>query len=176
MTKSASKLPIQTDKASPAKENFWSLEGLHQEVDRLFDDFRSANWHLPFRRPSRGMEINWPAGSSWQVAPAMDLIEKDGEYEITAELAGMDEKDIEIKLANNILTIKGEKSEEKKEEQKDYFLSERRYGSFQRSFRLPDGVDADKIEAKFAKGLLTVKLPKSAETKKAEKKIGIKAG
>lgn len=176
MTKPAGNLPVHTDKAPPAKESLWSLEGLHQEVDRLFDDFRSANWHFPFRRPSRGLEVGWPAASSWQVAPAMDLVEKDGEYEITAELAGMDEKDVDIKLANGILTIKGEKSEERKEEERDYFLSERRYGAFQRSFRLPDGVDADTIEAKLAKGLLTVRLPKSAEVRKSEKKIGIKAG
>ena len=73
-----------------------------------------------------------------------------------------------------MLTIKGEKKEEKEEKQKDYYLSERRYGSFQRSFALPEGVDTDKIEANFAKGVLTVKLPKTAEAQKAEKKITVK--
>ncbi|RWE57865.1 MAG: Hsp20/alpha crystallin family protein [Mesorhizobium sp.] len=105
----------------------------------------------------------------------MDLVEKTNEYEITAELPGIDEKNVDIKLANNVLTIKGEKKEEKEEKEKDYYLSERRYGSFQRSFRLPEGVNADKIDASFTKGILTVKLPKTAEAQKAEKKITVKA-
>ena len=105
----------------------------------------------------------------------MDLVEKDGEYEITAELPGIDEKNVEIKLANQMLTIKGEKEDSKEEKRKDYYLSERRYGSFQRSFQVPEGVDVDKIEANFAKGVLTVKLPKTAAAKKAEKKITVKA-
>jgi len=102
----------------------------------------------------------------------MDLVEKEDAYEITAELPGLDDKNVEIKLSNRTLTIRGEKSEEKEDKQKDYYLSERRYGSFQRSFQLPDGVDADKIDAKFTKGVLTVKLPKTAEAKKAEKSEG----
>ena len=75
---------------------------------------------------------------------------------------------------NHTLIINGEKSEEKEEKRKNYYLSERRYGSFQRSFQLPEGVDADRIEAIFAKGLLKVNLPKTAEAK-AEKKITVKA-
>jgi HSP20 family protein len=85
----------------------------------------------------------------------------------------MDEKNVEVKLANEMLTIKGEKEEDK--EEKDYYLSERRYGSFQRSFRIPEGVDTDKIEATFQKGILTVMLPKKAEVQKSEKKVEIKA-
>ena len=105
----------------------------------------------------------------------MDLVEKEKEYEISAELPGIDEKNVEIKVANHMLTIKGEKTEEKEEKKKDYYLSERRFGSFQRSFALPEGVDADKIEANFVKGVFTVKLPKTAEAQKAEKKITVKA-
>ncbi|TGR62065.1 Hsp20/alpha crystallin family protein, partial [Mesorhizobium sp. M2D.F.Ca.ET.223.01.1.1] len=89
----------------------------------------------------------------WPVAPAMDLAEKAAAYEITAELPGIDEKNVDIKLANNVRTIKGEKKEEKEEKEKDYYLSERRYGCFQRSFRLPEGVNADKIDASFTKGI-----------------------
>jgi HSP20 family protein len=74
-----------------------------------------------------------------------------------------------------MLTIKGEKQEQKEEKKKDYFLSERRYGSFERSFRLPDGVDANKIAATIKKGVLTVTLPKTAEAQKPEKKIEVKA-
>jgi HSP20 family protein len=108
-------------------------------------------------------------------APAVDVAESEKAYEITAELPGMDEKNVEVKVANGVLAIKGEKNEEKQEEKKDYHLSERRYGSFQRSFRIPEGVDAEKIDANFSKGLLTVKLPKTAEAVKNEKKIEIKA-
>ena len=87
----------------------------------------------------------------------------------------MDEKNIEVKVADGGLTIKGEKKEEKEEKKKDYYLSERRFGSFERYFRLPEGVDADKIEASFKKGVLTVTLPKKAEAQKPVKKIDVKA-
>ena len=77
-------------------------------------------------------------------------------------------------MTNRVLTIKGEKKEEKEEKRKDYYLSERRFGSFQRSFALPEGVDTDKIEANFVKGVLTVRLPKTAKSQKAEKKITVR--
>ena len=83
----------------------------------------------------------------------------------------MDEKNVEVKVANGVLTIRGEKQDEKEEKKKGYHMRERSYGSFERSFQVPDGVDADKIEANFRKGVLTVILPKSAEAQKAEKKI-----
>jgi HSP20 family protein len=87
----------------------------------------------------------------------------------------MDEKNVEVKFADGVLTVKGEKQEEREEKKKDYYLNERNFGSFQRSFQVPDGVDADKIEASFKKGVLTVTLPKSAESQKAAKKITVKA-
>jgi len=86
----------------------------------------------------------------------------------------MEEKDIDVKYVDGVLTIKGEKKEEKEEKRKDYYLSERRFGSFQRSFQVPNGIDADKIDASFKNGVLTVALPKSAEAQKREKKIEIK--
>jgi HSP20 family protein len=109
-------------------------------------------------------------------APAVDVTETERAYEITAELPGLDEKNIEVKLAEGVLTIKGEKQEEKEEKKKDYYLQERSFGSFQRAFQVPDGVDTDKIEAAFKNGVLTLTLPKSAEAQKAEKKIAVKAG
>jgi HSP20 family molecular chaperone IbpA len=87
--------------------------------------------------------------------------------------SGMDESNIDVKFSDGTLTIKGEKKDEREEKQKDYHLSERRYGSFQRSFGVPDGVDADKIEAHFKNGVLTVTLPKRPEAQKSEKKIAI---
>jgi HSP20 family protein len=82
---------------------------------------------------------------------------------------------IEVKVADNVLTIKGEKQEVKEEKKKDYYLSERSFGSFQRSFQVPAGVDTDKIDASFKNGVLTVTLPKSTEAQKAEQKITVKA-
>ena len=108
--------------------------------------------------------------------PAIDVTETDKAYEIAAELPGMDEKNVEVKVADDILTIKGEKQEGKEEKTKDYHLSERSFGSFQRAFQVPSGVDTDKIDAKFSKGVLTVTLPKSTEAQKAEKKITVKSG
>ncbi|RWB97359.1 MAG: Hsp20/alpha crystallin family protein [Mesorhizobium sp.] len=177
MAEAATKLPIKSEKSTPpAPAGNWTspFESLRREIDRLFDDFHPFDFRLP-SRSIFGRERPTLRSADWQIAPAMDLVEKGKEYEITAELPGIDEKNVEIKLANRTLTIKGEKTEEKEEKDKDYYLSERRYGSFQRSFQLPEGVDADKIDASFAKGVLTVKLPKTAEAQKAEKKITVKA-
>jgi HSP20 family protein len=87
----------------------------------------------------------------------------------------MDEKNIAVKVVNGNLTIEGKKQEEKEEKKKDYYLHERRFGSFERSFQVPEGVDADKIEASFKKGVLTVVLPKKPEAQKPAKKIDVKA-
>ncbi|WP_192248557.1 Hsp20/alpha crystallin family protein [Mesorhizobium silamurunense] len=179
MAEAATKLPVKTDKNAPAsvRTDNWmgSFESLRREIDRLFDDFHPFDFRVPSTRTLFGRELPTLRSVAWPVAPAMDLVEKANEYEITAELPGIDEKNVEIKLANHTLTIKGEKKEEKEEKEKDYYLSERRYGSFHRSFQLPEGVDVDKIDASFNKGILTVKLPKTAEAQKAEKKITVKA-
>lgn len=174
MAETATKLPVKSEKSAASPEGWAPFESLRREVDRLFDDFHPFGWRLP-SRTAFDLEIPKFSRAAWQVAPAMDLVEKEKEYEITAELPGIDEKNVEIKLSNHTLTIKGEKKEEMEEKDKDYYLSERRYGSFQRSFRVPDGVDADKIEATFTKGVLTVRLPKTAQAQKADKKIEVKA-
>jgi HSP20 family protein len=112
---------------------------------------------------------------TWDSTPAVDIAEGEKAYEITAELPGMDEKNIEVKVADGMLTIKGEKQEEKEEKKKDFYLHERHFGSFERSFATPAGVDPDKIEASFKKGVLTVTLPKKLEAQKPAKKIEVKA-
>ena len=178
MAEAATKLPVRTEKSTaPAPSGNWTapFESLRREIDRLFDDFHPFDFRLPSTRSLFAHELPSLRNAGWSVAPAMDLVEKDKEYEITAELPGIDEKNVEIKLSNHTLTIKGEKKEEKEEKDKDYYLSERRYGSFQRSFQVPEGVDTGKIDASFSKGVLTVKLPKTAEAQKAEKKITVKA-
>jgi HSP20 family protein len=171
MADTATKLPVKTDdKTVKAPDLGWfPFENLRTEIDRLFDDFTPAFWHRPFGRLSHAKPL------SVMTAPAVDVIEKENAYQITAELPGIDVKDIDVKLSNSTLTIRGEKQETKEEKDKEYFLSERRYGSFQRNFHLPQGIDAGKIEASFANGVLTVMLPKTAEARKGERKIAIKA-
>lgn len=174
MAQTASKIPVTQEKTTvppPTIQPWQPLESLHHAIDRLFDDF-GRGWPS-FRGPQRAGEPLWQQGLT---TPAVDVTEDEKAYEITAELAGMDEKNIEVKVADGTMTIKGEKTEEKEEKKKDYYLHERHFGSFQRSFALPKGVDTNKIEATFKKGVLTVTLPKSAETQKSQKKIEVKAG
>ena len=177
MAEAAAKLPVKNDKGetTPAWGGWPALESMRREMDRLFDDFRFDFGWSPFRQSRFDLAPLWQREKSWGAVPAVDIAEKENAYEITAELPGMDEKDIEVKYASGLLTIKGEKQEEKEEKKKDYYLSERRYGSFQRSFSVPDGVDADKLEATFKSGVLKVTLPKSAEAQKKEKKIAVTA-
>lgn len=177
MADKVSKMPAKSGKTIPvAHEEGWQpFVSLRREIDRLFDDFLPASWRSPSQSTVFDFDFDWPSRAAFQLAPAMDVVEKDKAFEITAELPGMDEKNIEISLSNGSIVIKGEKSEEKEEKDKEYYMSERRYGSFRRSFKLPETVDTDKIEAAFAKGVLTVKLPKSAEARKSEKKIEVKA-
>jgi len=146
MAETATKLPIKTEDkkieqkaAAPARHPF---ETLRREVDRLFEDFSSDFWRAPFRRSALDIEPFWRRGWTLGATPAVDIVEKDNAYEVVAELPGMDEKNIEVNIANGTLTIKGEKHEEKEEKKKDYYLQERRFGSFERSFRVPEGVDA----------------------------------
>lgn len=175
MAESNTKVSVNKEKA-PAPSRSWApLDSLRKEIDRLFDDFNPFGSRFPSPRPMFDLELPRFSGAGWPVAPAIDVAEKEKEFEITAELPGIDEKNVEIKVSNRTLTIRGEKNEEKEEKEKDYCLSERRYGSFQRSFTLPESVDADKIEANFAKGVLTVKLPKSADAQKAVKTIAVKS-
>ena len=161
------KLPVKTEKSSVGAPQLWRpFESLRREIDHLFDDFGGDFWRAPLRQVER----------AFGAMPAVDVTETDGAFEVTAELPGIDEKNIEVKLANRTLTIKGEKRDEKEETKKDYYMRERSFGSFQRSFTLPEGVDTDKIEASFKNGVLTVTVPKTAEAKKAEKKIAVTAG
>jgi len=174
----AAKVPVTSEQKAPevktTPQAWQPLETLRQEVDRLFDDFGRGFWR-PFRRSVLDIEPIWQREVTWAGTPAADVVEKEKAYEITAELPGLDEKNVEVKVANGGVTIKGEKQEEKEEKKKDYYLHERRFGSFERYFRIPEGVDTDKIEASFKKGVLTVTLPKKPEAVKPEKKIEVKA-
>jgi HSP20 family protein len=159
----------------PAYAEWSPLAGMRREFDRMLEDF-PWSWRRPLARGLFDVEPFFRGFGAASAIPAVDIAEREKEFEITAELPGLDESNIDVKFADGMLTIKGEKKEEQEERKKDYYLSERRYGSFQRSFAVPDSVDSDKIEAKFVNGVLTVRLPKSATAQKNEKKIAIKKG
>jgi HSP20 family protein len=172
----SNQVPVRTEsKAGEPRSGLqaWQpFRSLRQEMDRLFADFE-RDWGWP-----RSLEPFFGRGTSLTYSvPAVDVAETDDAYEITAELPGLVEKDVEVKLANEVLTIKGEKQEEKEEKERTtgYHVSERRYGTFQRSFRIPNGVDVDKIEATFKNGVLKVALPKTKEAQSAVKKIDVRA-
>lgn len=157
----------------PALPDVW--QSLRSEMDRMVDRFTSGFGFggTPFRRMLEP-EAMRPFTSSFSMAmPAVDVTESNGSYKIAAELPGMTEKDVEVAVSGDMLTLKGEKRAEKKAEEKNYYLSERSYGAFQRSFYLPEGIARDKIAADFSNGVLTVTLPKTPEAQKQSRKIEI---
>ncbi|QWG16010.1 Hsp20/alpha crystallin family protein [Bradyrhizobium sediminis] len=177
MAEAATKLPIKTEAgpAAPAtKSADWQpFDVLRSQVDRLFHDFQTGFMQAPLFRPLPDIESFWRRDLGFNVTPAIDIVEKDKAFEVTAELPGLDVKDIDIQLADGVLTIKGEKQEQKEEKTKDRYVSERRYGSFRRSLQVPGSVDAGKIEASYKSGVLTVTLPKSPDAQNNQKKIPV---
>jgi HSP20 family protein len=132
-----------------------------REMERLFDSF--------------GRDIGWPAGDrrTAATAPSIDVSETDNELRIDADLPGVEEKDVDVAISDNVLTIKGEKKAEKEEKKKDFHLVERSYGSFSRSLTLPFAADPAKAKATFKNGVLSITLPKPPEVKAKAKKIAI---
>jgi HSP20 family protein len=138
---------------------FREVSRLRSEMDRLWDDYFGSG-----RRAFR-MEEAW--------LPAVDVSESGDKITVKAEIPGMEAKDIEISMVGDTLTIKGEKKAEKEEKDENYHMVERSYGSFSRAMKLPAVVDAEKVEATYKNGVLTVVLPKKEEVK--PKAIEIKA-
>jgi HSP20 family protein len=130
------------------------FEALRRQLDRFFDE-------APLQRRSGEMEA-FERFMTWQGTPPVDFVERDGDYEITAELPGLDHKDVEVTVANGALVIHGEKKMEREEKGRGAYFTERRYGSFRRSFRLPQNAEVDGIAASFEKGVLKVTIPKAA--------------
>jgi HSP20 family protein len=138
---------------------------MQREIDRVFEDF-TRTWPT-YRTPE------WPAYRTAGLTPRTDIAESDKEIEITAELPGLEEKDVEVNVADGILTIKGEKKAEKEEKDKNYQMIERGYGSFSRSLELPEGINPDAITASISNGVLKVTVPKPAPAE--AKKVTIKS-
>jgi HSP20 family protein len=155
-----SRLPIAAGREDVRDEH--PLLSLHREVNRLFDDvFRC------FELPALG---SLGRGMAW---PNLELSEADGEIRIAAELPGLDEKDVELSVADGVLTIRGEKKAEVQDRERGY--SERSYGRFERRIALPHEVEQDKASATFRNGLLTITLPKSAAANENVRRIPINA-
>lgn len=138
---------------------------LQREMNRMFETF----FDNPFgaMRSMEGFE---------GFAPNIDVYETDREIRMDVELPGMDEKDIDISLRNNILTISGKRENEETEKEKSYYRHERSFGSFRRSIQLPEEVDDQRIEASYSKGILKVVLPKHEQSVTTRRKIEIKKG
>ncbi|HOJ14441.1 MAG TPA: Hsp20/alpha crystallin family protein [Deltaproteobacteria bacterium] len=142
------------------------LDLFQREMNRLFDEFFKGTG---LRRWAEDFE------SFGSFTPQVNMTEDEKSIVVSAELPGMDEKDIEISLSKDSLTIKGEKKEEAEHKGKEAYCIERSYGSFTRVLPLPKEVNPDKAEATFKKGVLTVTLPKVEKEKGSQKKIKIKA-
>lgn len=160
-----------TDK-TPAKQSqttspqrYDPFSAFRQEMDRLFDSFLGGGGG-----PPRGF---LGAGGGEIVVPQIEVKETPEAYRVTAELPGMAEDDVEVTLSDGLLTLRGEKKSESTSEKDNFHLTERRYGSFQRSVRLPETIDEEKIAAHFDKGVLSVEVPKRPEAQKSPKKIAI---
>ncbi len=178
MNKTSASIAVQREPAPPAggtREMAWPFAALRSEIEQLFDDFDLADWRLPLWRRA-GRTPGWRhAGEAAVLCPAMDLVERGDTFEIEAEIPGLSPEEVELKLSDGWLAIRGEKRTERRESEGDYHLRERSVGRFERSFRLPPGVDSNRIEARMASGVLNVRLPKTAEAKASEKTIAIKA-
>lgn len=123
-------------------------------------------------RSARPFGGGWPLGEH---TPRSDVVETDDGIEVTVELPGMDQSDVEVSLAGDALTVKGEKKVERKDEKKGYYVSERSYGSIIRTIPLPPGVDTEKADASFKNGVLTIRMPHAPESKSKMKRIEVKS-
>ena len=166
--------PVEVKRTAPTPapaNDVW--QSFRTEMDRLFDRFGFGV--KPFRSWF-DMQPDFQFRTTFEMpSPAIDIVEEPTCYKLTAELPGMAEKDVELVVSGDTMTLKGEKKQETERKEKNYTLSERSYGSFQRTFTLPDGIDRDKISADFGKGVLTITLPKTPAAVAEPKKIEVKA-
>ena len=146
-------------------EPFRDLVGLQERMNRIFDE--------TFRRAGRtGTDDDWSLGGSW--APAVDIYEQEGNSVLKAELPGVDPKDVDVRVENNVLTLRGERKFDNEVKRESYHRIERAYGTFTRSFTLPNMIDTDKIKAEYKESVLRMCLPQKEEAR--PKQISISVG
>jgi HSP20 family protein len=169
MAKSATtKLQVKTEDTPSERTSTLKARGPLQTLRRGFDQFLD-DFELDFWRPSSrsGFDVERARQTpDWGAIPAVDIVQRDTAYEVTADLPGLQKKNIEVTVVDGNLIIKCEKQDQKEEVKSNYYLRERLFGSFERSFRIPEDVDTDKIEASFKKGVLTVILSKNPRAQK----------
>lgn len=174
------KVPVKKVAPPAPAAQAHTLVGLRDEIDRIFERFNRQGWpnispyfpSLPSWDPLKDIMAPFDV-SRLGTSPKVEAVESKSDYEITAELPSMDDKDIEVEVSNGTLVLKGEKKDERDVDEKDYHLSERSYGSFRRVFRVPESVDASKISAGFKKGVLTVNMPKTTQAKAKQRKVAV---
>lgn len=142
-------------------DTYSGLSGLQEQVNRLFESSFS-------RRADNSAITTW--------APAVDIFETENELVVKADLPDVNEKDIDVRVENNMLTVRGERKFEEKTEKENYLRVERTYGAFSRSFRLPNTVNNETIQAGYKNGVLTVTLPKRAESKPKQVRVNVTNG
>src|ERR1700739_4997212 len=174
METAMAEVPVEVKKGPPAQTTLPDVwQSFRGEMDRLFDRVGSG-FGFPALRRMLDIEPAWRSSFTFST-PAIDMSEDEKAYKISAELPGIDAKDIDVSISGDMLVLKGEKRQEKEEKDKNYHFSERAYGSFQRAFELPASIDRGKIAADFSKGVLTITLPKTVEAQQPPKKIAGKA-
>ncbi len=164
--------------ALPAHPSQWmgqpmNFDQIGRDLRHMIDQVSSSLWHNPFYKSGilgngNGFHIH-----SLVPFPEINLSESETALEITAEVPGMTEDDIELSLSNGFLTIKGSKEEEDNKQDANYHLYERRFGSFERMVLMPDGIDTEQVKAKLDHGILTIHMPKTKEAQATQKKIPI---
>ena len=141
---------------------FRELVGLQDRMNRMFDESY---------RTRTGTEDEWSLGGTW--APAVDIYEHEGNIVLTAELPGVDPKNVDVRVENNVLTLRGERKWDNDIKRENYHRVERAYGTFTRSFTLPNVVDTEKIKADYKEGMLRLVLPKREEAKPKQISINV---
>ena len=144
----------------PKSDDNNPIASLQRDMNRVFESF----WN-------RAGDLDWPWGGG---EAKSDVVETNDHVEVSIELPGMEMKDIEVSVSDDILTVKGEKKVERQEDKKGYYLSERSYGAIYRTIPLPPGVDGEKADASFKNGVLTIKLPQTPEAQAKVKRIEVK--
>lgn len=174
MTQHSGSIEAKGKAEAPDRDASWApLATLRHEIDRLFDDFGTGLWRMP---RARGFDPGAILAGGLRHAPLVEMVDCDGEYHVKAEVPGLSPEDIEVRIEDGMLILRGETSEETRDEKGDYLLSERHYGAFHRRLRLPAAADTDKVTAKLAQGVLTITIPKTAHARDTARKVAITAG
>ena len=145
---------------SLARRPIQDLFSIHNDINRFFDQ-----WYRPARYRAEGESLDW--------MPVIDILEAAEHVEIRAEMPGLSEQEVQVAVTDDVLTLKGEKTQESEDKDQKYHRVERSYGRFQRSFTLPANLNPEDIKAKFAHGVLTVSIPKVKEVEPKEVQISV---